>query len=174
MIAIFCVLGVLGDAVSQAAQSFMPGVLGRPAAARRVAASLMTLGAAVGVFNCAAAAAAALLCHAAFTSNTAVVAGMQDLVPVMCASLLLHNASMATEGMLLAGRDLAFLLRANATGAALAMGAAALAQRAGAGLPGVWLAILVFQIARLGQNGARLLSAASPLRWTTLPKSSDD
>jgi hypothetical protein len=45
MIAIFCVLGVLGDAVSQAAQSFMPSVLGRPAAARSLARSIMLLGA---------------------------------------------------------------------------------------------------------------------------------
>ncbi len=47
MIAIFCVLGVLGDAVSQAAQSFMPSVLGRPLAAQKVARSLMALGAAL-------------------------------------------------------------------------------------------------------------------------------
>jgi Na+-driven multidrug efflux pump len=173
MIAIFCVLGVLGDAVSQAAQSFMPGVLGRPAAARRVARSLMALGAAVGVFNCAAVAAAALLGHGAFTSSAAVVAGMRAVVPVACVSLLLHNASMATEGMLLAGGDLPFLLRANATGAALALSAAALAQRAGLGLPGVWLAILVFQVARLGQNGLRLASPASPLRLTALLASDD-
>ena len=74
---------------------------------------------------------------------------------------------MATEGMCLAGGELTFLLRANALGAAVAMSAAAAAVAAGWGLAGVWLAILVFQVMRLGQNGARLLSARSPLRRTT-------
>ena len=73
MIALFCVLGVLGDAVSQSAQSFMPAMLGTPRAAWALAARLMRLGAAVGCFNCAAIAVAALLCHGAFTSNPEVV-----------------------------------------------------------------------------------------------------
>ena len=129
-----------------------------------MARSLKTLGAGVGVFNCAAAAAAALLFHGAFTSSAAVVAGMQSVVPVMCASLLLHNASMATEGMLLAGRDLGFLLRANAAGATLALVTGAALKPHG--LPGVWSAILVFQLMRLGQNGLRLASRHSPLLRT--------
>lgn len=167
MIAIFCVLGVLGDAVSQSAQSFMPAMLGSPRAAGALAGQLMRLGAAVGVFNCVAIAAAALLCHGAFTSSPEVVAGMHSVLGVACASLLLHNASMATEGMCLACGELGFLLRANAMGAAVAMAAAAAAVSAGWGLSGVWLAILVFQVARLAQNGARLLAPNSPLRRTT-------
>ena len=167
MIALFCVLGVLGDAVSQAAQSFMPAVIGTPRASWALAQRLMRLGAAVGVFNCSAIATAALLCHGAFTSSPEVVAGMHSVLAVACAALLLHNCSMATEGMCLAGGELGFLLRANALGVTLALGASAAAVAAGWGLSGVWLAILVFQVTRLTQNGARLLSARSPLRRTT-------
>lgn len=47
----FCV----GDAVSQAAQSFLPSVIGRPAAAQRLGRQLMTTGVFVGIVNCAAA-----------------------------------------------------------------------------------------------------------------------
>ena len=47
----FCV----GDAVSQAAQSFLPSVIGRPSAAQRLGRQLMTTGVLVGIVNCAAA-----------------------------------------------------------------------------------------------------------------------
>ena len=47
----FCV----GDAVSQAAQSFLPSVIGRPSAAQRLGRQLMTTGVFVGIVNCAAA-----------------------------------------------------------------------------------------------------------------------
>lgn len=45
----------MGDAVSQAAQTFLPAVIGRPAAARSLGKQLMTTGVVVGVVNCAAA-----------------------------------------------------------------------------------------------------------------------
>ena len=53
----FCV----GDAVSQAAQSFLPSVIGRPSAAQRLGRQLMTTGVFVGIVNCAAAGTAASL-----------------------------------------------------------------------------------------------------------------
>ena len=166
MFALFSVLGVLGSAVSQAAQSFMPACIGTPRAAWVLARRLMRLGAAVGLFNCCAIAAAALLGHGAFTSSPQVVAGMRSVLGVACATLLLHNCSMATEGMCLAGGEQSFLLRANALGAAVATGTSAWAVSAGWGLSGVWLGILVFHVTRITQNGARLLSARSPLRRT--------
>jgi len=45
----FCV----GDAVSQAAQSFLPSVIGRPSASRRLGRQLMSTGVVVGAVNCA-------------------------------------------------------------------------------------------------------------------------
>ena len=38
-----------------------------------------------------------------FTNSPEVLATMRSLLPFMCSALLVHTASMATEGMLLAG-----------------------------------------------------------------------
>ena len=42
-----------------------------------------------------------------FTNSGAVVAAMMGLLPLLCVTLVVHTASMATEGMLLAGAPLA-------------------------------------------------------------------
>ena len=38
-----------------------------------------------------------------FTNSTSVVTAMMGLLPLLCVTLVVHTASMATEGMLLAG-----------------------------------------------------------------------
>lgn len=38
-----------------------------------------------------------------FTNSGAVVTAMMGLLPLLCVTLVVHTASMATEGMLLAG-----------------------------------------------------------------------
>ncbi len=38
-----------------------------------------------------------------FTNSSAVMAAMAGLTPLLCVTLVVHTASMATEGMLLAG-----------------------------------------------------------------------
>ena len=42
-----------------------------------------------------------------FTNSGAVVTAMMGLLPLLCVTLVVHTASMATEGMLLAGAPLA-------------------------------------------------------------------
>ena len=42
-----------------------------------------------------------------FTNSSAVMAAMAGLTPLLCITLIVHTASMATEGMLLAGARLA-------------------------------------------------------------------
>ncbi len=39
-----------------------------------------------------------------FTNSAAVIAAMMGLLPLLCVTLVVHVASMATEGMLLAGK----------------------------------------------------------------------
>ena len=41
-----------------------------------------------------------------FTNSGAVVTAMMGLLPLLCVTLVVHTASMATEGMLLAGAPL--------------------------------------------------------------------
>ena len=164
MISIFVCLGVLGDATSQVCQGFMPAAIGSPARARALALRLMQLGACVGVVNATAYSVVAATCPGLFTTSAEVAAGMAAILPVAATSLLLHNASMASEGIMLASRQLSYLVRTYSLGAAAAVATLAFTVSAGLGLPGVWLAVLQFQITRLAQNGLRLfVSRASPL-----------
>lgn len=89
---------------------------------------------------------------------------MASLAPIMAATLLIHNMSMATEGMLLAGRDLGFLLRSYILNAALVIAALRLIEAtSGRSIMFVWVCILQFQAVRLLQNGWRLISQQSCL-----------
>lgn len=127
------------------AQAFLPGVLGRPTAALASAKRLLQLGAAVGAVNCVVAAVVATRAGSLFTTSAEVIAAMESIVPVACATLVLHNMSMASEGMMLASRELPYLLVTYAIGATLAVATLAMAVMLGWGLPGVWLAVLQFQ-----------------------------
>lgn len=123
----------------------MPGVLGRPAAALATAKRILQLGAAVGAVNCLATAVVAARAGGLFTTSAEVLVAMDSILPVMCATLVLHNVSMASEGLMLASRELPFLLVTYAIGSSLAVATLGLAVNAGWGLPGVWLAVLQFQ-----------------------------
>ena len=100
-----------------------------------------------------------------FTKSAAVVALMANLAPIMAASITVHTASMATEGMLLAGRDLGFLVRSYAVNATLVV----LGLKATQALSGtssvvyVWFGVLQFQTVRLVLNLLRLMSRNSCL-----------
>jgi Na+-driven multidrug efflux pump len=151
--------------VSQSAQSFLPALLGRPAAAFALCRSLLLTGAVVGALNCALAGVAPVLAPGLFTTSAAVAAGMREVAPIMSAALVLHSSSMATEGLLLAGRDLKWLLVSYARNAAACFVTLAASQHAGWGLRGVWAVLIQFHATRLAQNAHRLyVSPASPLK----------
>jgi hypothetical protein len=136
-------------AFSQVAQAYLPGVLGRPTAAIASAKRLLQLGAAVGAVNCVLAGAVAARAGSLFTTSAEVIDAMESILPVMCATLVLHNMSMASEGMMLASRELPYLLVTYLIGASLAIATLYLAVNMGWGLPGVWLAVLQFQASSL-------------------------
>ena len=57
-----------------------------------------------GEMGCAAhAGAVVVLAPALFTNSAEVITVMGSMLPLMCLRLVIHTASMATEGMLLAG-----------------------------------------------------------------------
>ncbi len=100
-----------------------------------------------------------------FTKSAAVIAIMANLAPIMAASITVHTASMATEGMLLAGRDLGFLVRSYAVNAVLVV-AGLKASQALSGTSSVvyvWFGVLQFQTVRLLLNLLRLVSRNSCL-----------
>lgn len=117
---IYIFAAVIGDAVSQAAQTFLPesawqmrclqrffrllmhppSALGRPSAAKSLARSLLATGFALGAANCVWAGAVAATSPGAFTTSPSVAALIVSVAPVMALSLVIHTASMATEGTL--------------------------------------------------------------------------
>ena len=92
--------GTFGDGISQAAQSFLPVLLGRPAAAFSFSRLLLATASTIGFGNCVCAGVLPVLAPGLFTTSAAVAEGMRNLAPVMCAALMLHCTSMATEGLL--------------------------------------------------------------------------
>jgi Na+-driven multidrug efflux pump len=161
--------------VSQSAQSFLPALLGRPAAAFALCRSLLLTGAVVGALNCTFAGVVPGLVPGLFTTSSAVAAGMREVAPIMCAALILHSSSMATEGLLLAGRDLSWLLASYARNAALCFVTLAVSQNAGWGLRGIWAVLIQFHATRLAQNAHRLyVSPASPLKRTDALTAEED
>eukprot|EP00873_Tetraselmis_striata_P015543 jgi/Tetstr1/435807/TSEL_024696.t1 len=157
---------VFGDAVSMAGQAFLPPAIGYVAARpRALGGRLLATGAAVGVGNAVAASAVLLLGAGAFAADPRVVAQVAALVPFVAATMFIHCCSMATEGIMLAGRRYFYLVASLAANCALV--AAAFHAALGAGLPqlsAVWVGILTFQSARLLMNMATLASPWSVLR----------
>ena len=171
LIAIYILAAVCGDAVSQAAQSYIPATLGRPQASQRLCTTVVLLGCFVGAVNCMWAGAAAFLAPGIFTTDASVIALVRHVTPVMCASLLIHTASMATEGALLATRDLRWLVASYAANALLCAASLQAANSAGWGLWGVWLIMTQFHVTRMAWNSWRLFyDGRSPLRVTGPPQ----
>lgn len=146
------------------AQAYLPGVLGRPAAAIASAKRLLQLGAAVGAVNCVLAGAVAARAGSLFTTSAEVINAMESILPVMCATLVLHNMSMASEGIMLASRELPYLLVTYLIGASLAIATLYLAVSMGWGLPGVWFAVLQFQAST--QERRKWTERPASLAWT--------
>ena len=175
LIAIYILAAVCGDAVSQAAQSYLPATLGRPTASRRLCASLIAMGLVVGAVNCVWAGAASMLGPGMFTTDAAVMDLVRNVTPVMCSSLIIHTASMATEGALLAARDLRWLVASYAVNALLCASTLRAVGSAGWGLWGVWLIMVQFHITRLACNAWRLFTdGASPIKATSKPPRDED
>lgn len=168
---IFGWFAVFGDVVSQAAQAFMPASVGFPERAKTLAKRLFGAGAGIGLINSCIAGAVCFFPWV-FTNNPAVIALARHLAPLLGLALLVHTASMATEGMLMAGRDLNFLITSYFGNMGLVMASLFMVQRAEMGVFGSFLCLCQFQITRLVLNAIRLTrSKNSPLRSTETLKS---
>jgi len=175
LMSVYILAATLGDSISQAAQTFLPSTLGRPAASFALCRTLLLTACGVGLFNCAWAGLIPAFAPWVFTTSSAVAELMGSMAGLMAASLIIHSASMGTEGLLLAGRDLRFLLCAYAANAACCYLSLQLMLRSGFGLHAVWLTLIQFHVVRFSGNLYRLvISPASPLKSTQPPSSRDD
>jgi len=167
MTAIYFFFAVMGDGVSQAAQTFLPPVLGSRRATG-TAAMLLIAAAGLGALNAVASAGVALAMPGLFTKSAEVVAIMAECAPAMSVALALHTASMGSEGCLLAARDMKFMSLCYAPNAALAYGTlTACVGSFGMGASALWVALAQFHACRLAANGVRMFvlpGRRSPLR----------
>ena len=167
MTAIYFFFAVMGDGVSQAAQTFLPPVLGSRRATG-TAAMLLIAAVGLGALNAVASAGVALAMPGLFTKSAEVVAIMAECAPAMSVALALHTASMGSEGCLLAARDMKFMSLCYAPNAALAYWTlTACVGSFGMGASALWVALAQFHACRLAANGVRMFvlpGRRSPLR----------
>lgn len=166
MTAIYFFFAVMGDGVSQAAQTFLPPVLGSRRATN-TALMLMVSALCLGCCSAALSSSVALGAPGLFTSSAAVTAIMKQCAPVMSLALLLHTASMGSEGCLLAARDMRFMTLCYVPNAIAAYATLTVCVgRCDMGAAGLWVALAQFHACRLAVNAGRmfLFPGRSPLR----------
>ena len=106
--AIYFFFAVMGDGVSQAAQTFLPPSLGTRKAVK-VSVLLLTSAAILGAFSGVVSCFIAVAAPHIFTNSEVVASIMRSAAPVMSFALAIHTASMGSEGCLLAARDVRFM-----------------------------------------------------------------
>lgn len=115
-----------GDAVSQAAQAYLPACFpppppptpgaplplpSVPPAARRLSMRLMRLAAVMGAAVAATALAVVTRAPGLFTNSPEVVAAMRGAAPLLATALSMHACTVGAEGLLIGSRQLGFLVR---------------------------------------------------------------
>ena len=106
--AVYFFFAVMGDGVSQAAQTFLPPSLGTRRAVR-VSVLLLVSAACLGLFNGLVSCVIAVAAPQIFTNSEVVANIIRRAAPVMSFALAIHTASMGSEGCLLAARDVRFM-----------------------------------------------------------------
>lgn len=174
MSAIYFFWGVMGDGVSQAAQTFLPPVLGTKNASK-TAATLLAGAMGLGLISAVLASVLAVAFPGVFTNSAVVAELMRGAAPYMAAALFLNCASMGSEGCLLAARDVKFMTLCYLPNAAAAYWTLRMCLSPGGvfgwgslGAGAAWVALGQFHLFRLLANAGRLYFGSpgkpSPLR----------
>ncbi|KAL9333302.1 hypothetical protein Peur_073441 [Populus x canadensis] len=162
MLQIMGMCTVLGEPLSQTAQSFMPeliyGVNRSLEKARRLLKSLVTIGATMGLLLGTIGTFAPWLFPNIFTRDQKVIQEMYKVLLPFFMAIAVTPSIHCLEGTLLAGRDLRFLSFSMTGCFSLGSIVLMLFSRRGYGLPGCWYALVGFQWARFFLSLRRLLS----------------
>ena len=140
------------EVCSQVGQAFLPGVQ----RVRPLLTKLLVCGLVVGLASGGAAVGVLAWAPQLFTRDTAVMATIRSLAPLVASCIATLAFMSAMEGTLLATRQLGFLssfYTANAIAMVLAF---ALVERLSLGLSAAWACMLAFQLLRLAAFGLRL------------------
>jgi len=165
MMRVFFFFATAGDAISQAAQTFLPGLLYQKSVLMSEASSvtnpdlrtllkrLLLISSVVGIVNCFAGRIVALNSGRTFSNDAALVLLMSTVSPFMGLASLLHPFAMCLEGSIIAASDTKFLV-----GTYIASLFVLLTQLKFIcqDFLGVWRCLLVFQLLRMSQFGLRV------------------
>ncbi|KAJ6385972.1 hypothetical protein OIU77_029020 [Salix suchowensis] len=162
MLQIMGMCTVMGEPLSQTAQSFMPeliyGVNRSLKKARRLLKSLVTIGSTMGLLLGTIGTFAPWLFPNIFTRDQKVIQEMYKVLLPFFMAIAVTPSIHCLEGTLLAGRDLRFLSFSMTGCFSLGTVALMLFSSRGYGLPGCWYALVGFQWARFFLSLRRLLS----------------
>eukprot|EP00804_Cyclotella_cryptica_P013258 CCRYP_007024-RB/>CCRYP_007024-RB protein AED:0.14 eAED:0.14 QI:0/0/0/1/0/0/4/0/545 len=161
---LFFFFATMGDGLSHAAQTFMPGLLYQKSLdgkkARTLLKRLLVLSASVGASNSVLSRFIASNFGVAVTTDSSLVSLMSEVSPFMGLALLIHPITMTLEGSIIAGRNLTYLV-----GTYMASFLILLAQLnlVCTQFIGVWHALLLFQMIRILQFGSLVWKQTSSL-----------
>ena len=184
MMRVFFFFGTAGDAISQAAQTFLPGLLyqktvrenelrvassslsasnanvidGDDRNARTLLERLLLVSSIVGIVNCISGRFIALNSGRTFTNDAALVSQMSLVSPFMGLALLFHPIAMCLEGAIIAARDSRYLVGTYVLSILLLLTQLNFICK---DFLGVWRALLLFQFLRMAQFGSRVWKQTS-------------
>jgi Na+-driven multidrug efflux pump len=184
MMRVFFFFGTAGDAISQAAQTFLPGLLYQKTVrgneskvassslsasnvnvidvddrnARTLLERLLLISSIVGIFNCISGRFIALNSGRTFTNDAALVSLMSLVSPFMGLASLCHPIAMCLEGSIIAARDSRYLVGTYVASILLLLTQLKFICN---DFLGVWRALLLFQFLRMAQFGSRVWKQTS-------------
>jgi Na+-driven multidrug efflux pump len=169
MMRVFFFFATAGDAISQAAQTFLPGliyqksVLMSKAGAtsstvtnpdlRTLLKRLLLISSVVGTVNCFAGRIVALNSGQTFSNDAALVKLMSTVSPFMGLASLFHPFAMCLEGSIIAASDTKFLVGTYVLSLFVLLTQLKFICK---DFLGVWRCLLVFQLLRMSQFGVRV------------------
>ncbi|KAL9181056.1 hypothetical protein ACHAXT_009861 [Thalassiosira profunda] len=192
---IFFFFATVGDALSQSAQTFLPGLFyqkslqendaeGTPASAdvskkndgddnnaRTLLKRILLISTIAGVINCVAGRTIAHTSGGTFTTDASLVSLMSHVSPFMGLALLLHPLTMALEGSIIAANDAKYLVGTYGLSLIVLLSQLRFVCR---DFLGVWHGILVFQMIRITQFGARVWKRTASNKKSKIQVKSDD
>lgn len=178
----FFFLNTLGDAVSQSAQTYLPGLLyrkkllekearergdGIPAStseiynARTLVKRLLSISSVIGIANCVNGQFISKNAGRAFTNDASLATLMAQVSPLMGLSLVLHPLTMCLEGGIIAASDTGYLVGTYVVSILVLLGQLSFCCK---DFMGVWYAMLMFQFIRLIQFGSRAWRLTAPAK----------
>jgi Na+-driven multidrug efflux pump len=178
----FFFLNTLGDAVSQSAQTYLPGLLYQkkllekeareggdviPAStseiynARTLVKRLLLISSVIGIANCVNGQFISKNAGRAFTNDASLASLMSQVSPLMGLSLVLHPLTMCLEGAIIAASDTGYLVGTYVVSILVLLGQLSFCCK---DFMGVWYAMLMFQFIRLIQFGSRAWRLTAPAK----------